>query len=390
MCKDTTNKIISKENPIKKGEESLKKKAKTKIIAHNFSRKLAEKNPESKLIKAYEESYFCSNTYTVGGGKAHSHYCHRPFCPICQRIQTAQNIEKFLPIMKFLHSEGRDLAKIEKIVDKFRAKAGVKLLDYSNDEDHNRLVVTVVGEPEALKDALLEAIGQAVELIDLTKHSGQHPRMGAVDVVPFIPIRGCTMDEAIALSKEVGEKVAALYRVPVFLYEKSASAPHRENLAAIRKGEFEGMEAKIKQPEWKPDFGPAERHPSAGTVAIGARMPLVAYNVNLGTANLEIASSIAKKIRFIGGGLRYCKAMGVELKERGIVQVSINMTDYTRTALYRAFELVRIEARRYGVPVVGSEIIGLVPMEALIDTASYYLGLEDFSIDQVLETRIMG
>ena len=271
-------------------------------------------------------------------------------------------------------SEGRDLEKIEKIVDKFRAKA----------------VVTVVGEPEALKDALLEAIGQAVELIDLTKHSGQHPRMGAVDVVPFIPIRGCTMDEAIALSKEVGEKVAALYRVPVFLYEKSASAPHRENLAAIRKGEFEGMEAKIKQPEWKPDFGPAERHPSAGTVAIGARMPLVAYNVNLGTANLEIASSIAKKIRFIGGGLRYCKAMGVELKERGIVQVSINMTDYTRTALYRAFELVRIEARRYGVPVVGSEIIGLVPMEALIDTASYYLGLEDFSIDQVLETRIMG
>ena len=287
-------------------------------------------------------------------------------------------------------SEGRDLAKIEKIVDKFRAKACVKLLDYSNDEDHNRLVVTVVGEPEALKDALLEAIGQAVELIDLTKHSGQHPRMGAVDVVPFIPIKGCTMDEAIALSKEVGEKVAALYRVPVFLYEKSASAPHRENLAAIRKGEFEGMEAKIKQPEWKPDFGPAERHPSAGTVAIGARMPLVAYNVNLGTANLEIASSIAKKIRFIGGGLRYCKAMGVELKERGIVQVSINMTDYTRTALYRAFELVRIEARRYGVPVVGSEIIGLVPMEALIDTSSYYLGLEDFSIDQVLETRIMG
>ena len=207
-------------------------------------------------------------------------------------------------------SEGRDLEKIEKIVDKFRAKAGVKLLDYSNDEDHNRLVVTVVGEPEALKDALLEAIGQAVELIDLTKHSGQHPRMGAVDVVPFIPIRGCTMDEAIALSKEVGEKVAALYRVPVFLYEKSASAPHRENLAAIRKGEFEGMEAKIKQPEWKPDFGPAERHPSAGTVAIGARMPLVAYNVNLGTANLEIASSIAKKIRFIGGGLRLLQGDG--------------------------------------------------------------------------------
>ena len=213
--------------------------------------------------------------------------------------------------------------------------------------------------------------------------------MGAVDVVPFIPIKGCTMEEAVGLSKEVGEQIAALYNVPVFLYEKSASAPYRENLAAVRKGEFEGMADKIKLPEWQPDFGPAERHPTAGTVAVGARMPLVAYNVNLGTANLEIASDIAKKIRFIGGGLRYCKAMGVELKERGITQVSINMTDYTRTALYRAFELVKVEARRYGVPVVGSEIIGLVPMEALIDTASFYLGLENFSMNQVLEARIM-
>lgn len=286
-------------------------------------------------------------------------------------------------------SEGRDLGKIEKIIEPFRARQGVKLLDYSNDEDHNRLVVTVVGEPEALKAALLEAVGQAVALIDLNRHVGQHPRMGAVDVIPFIPIKGCTMDEAIALSKEVGEQIATLYQVPVFLYEKSATAPHRENLAAVRKGEFEGMAEKIKLTEWQPDFGPAERHPTAGTVAVGARMPLVAYNVNLGTADLNIASDIARKIRFIGGGLRYCKAMGVELKERGIVQVSINMTDYTRTALYRAFELVKIEARRYGVPVVGSEIIGLVPMEALIDTASFYLGLENFSMNQVLEARIM-
>ena len=247
-------------------------------------------------------------------------------------------------------SEGRDLQKIDKIVAPFRGKQGVKLLDYSNDEDHNRLVVTVVGEPEPLRDAVLEAIGVAVELIDLNHHQGQHP--------------------------------------PVFLYEKSASAPHRENLAAVRKGEFEGMAEKIKQPEWHPDFGPAERHPTAGTVAIGARMPLVAYNINLNTPSLEIAHDIAKKIRFIGGGLRYCKAMGVELKDRGITQVSINMTDYTRTALYRAFELVRVEARRYGVSIVGSEIIGLVPMEALIDTASYYLGLENFSMEQVLEARM--
>ena len=266
-------------------------------------------------------------------------------------------------------SEGRDLQKIDKIVAPFRGKQGVKLLDYSNDEDHNRLVVTVVGEPEPLRDAVLEAIGIAVELIDLNCHQGQHPRMGAVDVVPFIPIRNVTMEDAVALSKEVGEEVAKRYNLPVFLYEKSASAPHRENLAAIRKGEFEGMAEKIKLPEWHPDFGPADRHPTAGTV--------------------EIAHDIAKKIRFIGGGLRYCKAMGVELKDRGITQVSINMTDYTRTALYRAFELVRVEARRYGVSIVGSEIIGLVPMEALIDTASYYLGLENFSMQQVLEARIM-
>ena len=285
-------------------------------------------------------------------------------------------------------SEGRDLQKIDKIVAPFRGKQGVKLLDYSNDEDHNRLVVTVVGEPEPLRDAVLEAIGVAVELIDLNHHQGQHPRMGAVDVVPFIPIRSVTMEEAVALSKEVGKEVAKRYNLPVFLYEKSASAPHRENLAAVRKGEFEGMTEKIKQPEWHPDFGLAERHPTAGTVAIGARMPLVAYNINLNTPSLEIAHDIAKKIRFIGGGLRYCKAMGVELKDRGITQVSINMTDYTRTALYRAFELVRVEARRYGVSIVGSEIIGLVPMEALIDTASYYLGLENFSMEQVLEARM--
>ena len=286
-------------------------------------------------------------------------------------------------------SEGRDHAKIDQIVEPFRHREGVKLLDYSNDEDHNRLVVTVVGQPDALKEAVIEAIGKAVKLIDLNHHQGQHPRMGAADVVPFIPIKGCSMEDAIALSREVGQQVADAYALPVFLYEKSATAPHRENLAAIRKGEFEGMTEKIHQPEWKPDFGPAERHPTAGTVAIGARMPLVAYNINLSTPDLNIAHDIAKKIRFIGGGLRYCKAMGVELKDRGITQVSINMTDYTRTALYRAMEMVRFEARRYGVNVVGSEIIGLVPMEALIDTASYYLGLENFSMQQVLEARIM-
>ena len=284
-------------------------------------------------------------------------------------------------------SEGRDLQKIDKIVAPFRSKQGVKLLDYSNDEDHNRLVVTVVGEPEPLRDAVLEAIGVAVELIDLNHHQGQHPRMGAVDVVPFIPIRGDDGRSRCPLQRS-GRGGCSPLQSSRFLVRKVRFCPHRENLAAVRKGEFEGMAEKIKLPEWHPDFGPAERHPTAGTVAIGARMPLVAYNINLNTPSLEIAHDIAKKIRFIGGGLRYCKAMGVELKDRGITQVSINMTDYTRTALYRAFELVRVEARRYGVSIVGSEIIGLVPMAALIDTASYYLGLENFSMEQVLEARM--
>lgn len=286
-------------------------------------------------------------------------------------------------------SEGRDKAKVEQIADAFRGREGVKLLDYSSDADHNRSVITVVGEPEALKAAVIDAVGRAVELIDLTRHNGQHPRMGAVDVVPFIPIRNVTMEAAVALSKEVAETVGKQFHLPVFLYEKSATATHRENLATVRKGEFEGLQEKMLLPEWQPDFGPAAPHPTAGAVAIGARMPLVAYNVNLGTDNLEIATAIAKKVRFVGGGLRYCKAMGVTLGERGITQVSMNLTDYTRTAIYRAHELVRIEAQRYGVPVVGAEVIGLVPMEALVDAAAYYLGLENFSMSQVLEAKLM-
>lgn len=285
-------------------------------------------------------------------------------------------------------SEGRDLEKIESIISAFRGKNDVKLLDYSNDEDHNRLVVTVVGEKEALKAAVLEAVGTAVKLIDLTKHEGQHPRMGAVDVIPFIPIKNVTMDECVKLSKEVAQLVYETYNLPCFLYEKSASTSERENLAALRKGQFEGMSEKIKDDPWKPDFG-TEIHSTAGIVAIGARMPLVAFNVNLATNDLEIANKIAKNVRHLSGGLRYCKAIGIDLEERGIVQVSMNMTDFTKTPLYRAFELVKIEAKRFGVSVVGSEIIGLVPMDALIGTAEYYLGVEAFSYNQVLEKRIM-
>ena len=286
-------------------------------------------------------------------------------------------------------SEGKDLEKIETIVNSFRGKQGVKLLDYQSDSDHNRTVVTVVGEPGPLKTALMEALGSAIEGIDMRTHKGQHPRMGAVDVVPFIPVKKVSMKEAVDISRKVAKEISEKYNLPVFLYEESASRPERRNLSDIRKGQFEAMADKIKQPEWAPDFGPAKIHPTAGVTAVGARMPLVAFNVNLRTDRLVIANDIAKKVRHMSGGLRYCKAMGVALKERNMVQVSMNMTDYTKTALYRSFELIKMEAATYGVTVAGSEIVGLVPMEALIDTAVYYLGMENFSMAQVLERRIM-
>jgi glutamate formiminotransferase / 5-formyltetrahydrofolate cyclo-ligase len=286
-------------------------------------------------------------------------------------------------------SEGRDAAKIDRIVQPFRGRDGVRLLDYQSDVDHNRTVVTIVGEPEAVREALLEAIGAAVEVIDLTRHHGQHPRMGAVDVVPLIPIRNISMAETVGFSKELARDLAGRYNLPIFLYEASASSPARRSLAAIRKGEFEGMPAKLRDPEWQPDFGPPQVHPTAGVTAVGARMPLVAFNVNLATDRMDIANEIALKVRHISGGLRFCKAIGVELRQRGQVQVSMNLTDFSKTAVYRALELVRSEARRYGVNVVGSEIVGLVPMQALIDSAVYYMGLENFSPDQVMEVRLM-
>jgi len=210
-----------------------------------------------------------------------------------------------------------------------------------------------------------------------------------VDVVPFIPVRNVTMEEAVELAKEVARQAAEKFNLPVYLYEDAATSPDRQNLASIRKGQFEGFKEKIKKPEWKPDFGPAEVHPTAGVTAVGARMPLVAFNVNLGTDNIEIADAIARKVRYIGGGLRYCKAIGVDLKERGIVQVSMNMTNYTKTSLYQAYELIKVEARRYGVNVVGSELIGILPAQALIDVAVYYLGVENFSEEQILENRLL-
>ncbi|MCT4508412.1 MAG: glutamate formimidoyltransferase [Tepidibacter sp.] len=286
-------------------------------------------------------------------------------------------------------SEGRDLEKIEKIVDPLRGKEGVKLLNYEADKDYNRVVVTVIGEPEAVKNAVVEAIGVAAKEIDMTKHEGQHSRMGATDVVPFIPIKEMGMDEAVELANSCAKEVWEKHNVPVFLYEKAATKPDRENLATVRKGQFEGMSEKLKDPNWHPDFGENKIHPTAGITAVGARMPLIAYNINLDTTNIEIANKIARCIRHSNGGFRFCKAGPVEIPERNIVQVTMNLTDYTKTSMYRVFETVRMEAKRYGVNVMGSEVVGLVPMEAIADTAAYYLGLENFGMDKILETGLM-
>ena len=285
-------------------------------------------------------------------------------------------------------SEGTDLEKIEKIVEPLKNKEGVKLVSYEADKDYNRVVVTVLGEPEAVKNAVLEAIGVATEVINLNHHKGEHKRMGATDVVPFIPIKNMTVEECVTLSKEMGKAISERFNIPVFLYEDSASAPHRTNLAKIRKGEFEGMGEKIKEEEWGPDYGPREIHPTAGATAVGARFPLIAYNIDLGTENLEIANAIAKAIRQSGGGLQYIKAGGVAIKERGITQVTMNITNYKKNPMYRVFEAVKMEAKRYGVNVLGSEVVGLCPLAALTETTEYYLGLYGFSASKIIETNI--
>ncbi len=285
-------------------------------------------------------------------------------------------------------SEGRDLSKIEKIVAPLRGKPGVKLLNYEADKDYNRVVVTVVGEPEAVRNAVVEAIGVAASVIDLTKHEGQHARMGATDVVPFIPIRNMTMAECVVLAKETGAMIAERFGIPVFLYEEAAAMPERQNLADVRRGQFEGMPEKLKQPLWQPDFGKPEIHPTAGVTGVAARMPLVAYNIDLDTTDIEIANKIAKCVRNSSGGFKYIKAGGVSLAERGITQVTMNITDYSKTAMYRVFETVKMEAKRYGVSVLGSEVVGLVPLEALVESAAYYLGLYNFSMDKIIETNL--
>ncbi|QHI72161.1 glutamate formimidoyltransferase [Aminipila terrae] len=287
-------------------------------------------------------------------------------------------------------SEGRNQEIIEACVDQIRTTAGCTLLDYSSDTSHNRTVITYMGSPEACEEASVKLAKKAVELIDLTKHTGEHPRMGCVDVMPFIPIKDANTEDCIELSKKVGKRIAEEADLPVFLYEQSASAPHRENLAAVRKGQFEGMAEKVKDSLWIPDFGGQRIHPTGGVVAVGARPPLIAFNINLSTSDVEIASKIAKIIRRSNGGFDCVKAMGVLLEERNTAQVSINMTDFTKTPLYRVVELTKAEAARYGVHVIGTEIIGLCPMNALFNAAEYYLQIEDFDASvQVIENHLL-
>ncbi|MCL2463355.1 MAG: glutamate formimidoyltransferase [Defluviitaleaceae bacterium] len=287
-------------------------------------------------------------------------------------------------------SEGRDADVINALVEVASGVPGVSLLDHSSDASHNRSVLTLVGSPEGIAEAAFRLCELAGERIDMTKHSGEHPRMGATDVIPFVPIREASVEECVEISKKVAERIWEELRIPSFLYEYSASSPGRQNLAAVRKGQFEGMPEKLLLEEWAPDFGERKVHPTAGITAVGARPPLVAFNVNLSTSDLGIATAIAKTVRGSSGGYKYCKAIGVMLEGRNIAQVSMNMVNCEGTPIYRVFEAIRAEARRWGVHIVGSEVIGLAPAKALIDCAEYYLQIEDFDYGkQVLENHLL-
>ena len=285
-------------------------------------------------------------------------------------------------------SEGRRTEIVAAIVEEAARSGPVRVLDLSSDPDHNRSVLTLAGDPEAVIRALEALVAACVERIDLRGHRGRHPRMGAVDVIPLVPVSGVAMEECVRGARALGERIAARHGLPVYLYEEAATAEHRRDLAAIRKGEFEGFPEKIEDPLWKPDFGPERVHPTAGCVAVGAREFLIAYNINLATRDVEVARCIAKAIRHSSGGLRFVKAMGLLLEDRGLAQVSINMTDYRRTPLHRVFEMVRSEAERYGVAIAGSEIVGLVPQEALLQAAEFHLRLEGFDPGKVFERRL--
>ena len=285
-------------------------------------------------------------------------------------------------------SEGRRPEVIEAIASAIRAVPGVRLLDYSSDASHNRSVFTLAGDAAPLKAAILAMYEQALAHIDLRTHQGEHPRLGAVDVVPFVPIEGVTMAQCVDLARDVAGEVASRFGVPIYLYEDASNDPARRNLEDIRRGEFEGLAAKMASKGWAPDFGPSAPHASAGASVVGARMPLIAYNINLNTDRLDVAKKIAAAIRHSSGGYRFVKAAGFELKDRGIVQVSMNLTNYEKTPIFRVFETVRREAERYGVSILESEIVGLVPAAALNAAAEFYLQIAGFKPDQVLENKL--
>ena len=285
-------------------------------------------------------------------------------------------------------SEGRRAEVVEALAAAIRATPGVRLLDHSSDASHNRSVFTLVGDAPALKAATLALFEAALAHIDLRTHKGEHPRLGAVDVVPFVPIEGATMDDCVALAKDVAATVAERFALPIYLYEEASKNPARKNLEDIRRGEFEGLATKMASQAWTPDFGPSIPHESAGASVIGARMPLIAFNINLNTDRVDVARKIAAAIRHSSGGLRFVKAMGLLLEDRKIAQVSMNLTNYQKTPIFRVFEMVKREAERYGVGILESEIVGLVPSSALVSAAEYYLQIEGFSANQVLESKL--
>ncbi len=286
-------------------------------------------------------------------------------------------------------SEGRNLEVIEDIIGTIKAVEGIKLLDYSHDESHNRSVVTFIGEPGPVKEAAFQAAKKAASLIDMSGHEGGHPRMGATDVIPFVPVSGIEMKECVEMANEVGSRLAEELKIPVYLYEEAATRPERKNLSDVRRGQYEGLIEGIKEPGREPDFGPAEVNIRAGVTAVGARPPLIAYNINLDTGDVDIAKKIARAIRGSSGGFPTIKGLGIYIEETGQAQVTINVCDFKKVPLHRVFELVKLEASRFGVAVTDSEIVGLTPMEALVDAAEFYLQLSGLEPDQILENRLL-
>jgi len=285
-------------------------------------------------------------------------------------------------------SVGKDTEVVEGLVEIASNAPGVTLLNHSSDINHNRTGITLMGDRSHIQEAVFQLVQYATKHIDMNEHTGGHPRMGAADVVPFVPLKNATIEDCIDISKEFAKRVNDELNIPIFLYEDSASTEKRRNLSTIRKGQFEQMKEKIKEEQWKPDYGQQEIHPTAGVTAVGARMPLVAFNVNLDTDNIDIAKNIAKIVRYSSGGFKYCKAIGLKIEERNIVQVSMDIVNYKKIPLYRVLETIRFEAKRYGVGIVGAEVYGLTPAKALIDSAEYYLQLEDFDDSiQVLENH---